>query len=251
MLKLTAYCTNKQMGMRLEPAAHQRAWMDATRDRFAYRCLPLLMANQAGWFVISAHTIRATWDGSPAFKAITVECLSGPQPLPAVSHFGEGVLTWYVPFLFRTPPGWNLLARGPANMPKDGIAPLDGLVETDWSTATFTMNWKFTRANAPVVFEAGEPICMIVPQRRDELTQFTAELADISDAPDLKQSYEAWSTSRRAFLKTQTARRNAPQHQQWQKDYFQNAEQTHLKLSTFKPASPAAADSARESDDST
>jgi hypothetical protein len=37
----------------------------------------------------------------------------------AISHFGSGILTWNVPYLFRTPPGYNLLVRGPANWPKD------------------------------------------------------------------------------------------------------------------------------------
>jgi Family of unknown function (DUF6065) len=43
--------------------------------------------------------------------------------------------------VFRTPPGCNLYVRGPANSPKDGIAALEGIIETDWSEATFTMNW--------------------------------------------------------------------------------------------------------------
>ena len=42
----------------------------------------------------------------------------------AESLFGHGILTWTLPYLFRTPPGYNLLARGPANWPKDGSAHL-------------------------------------------------------------------------------------------------------------------------------
>ena len=54
------------------------------------------------------------------------------QLLPA-SHFGDGILTWHLPILFRTPPGYNLLVRGPANYPKDAVSPLEGIVETDWA----------------------------------------------------------------------------------------------------------------------
>ena len=46
--------------------------------------------------------------------------------LPMSSHFGYGILTWTLPYLFRTPPDWNLLARGPSNLPKDGIQALEG-----------------------------------------------------------------------------------------------------------------------------
>ena len=43
------------------------------------------------------------------------------QLLPA-SHFGSGILTWHLPLLFRTPPGYDLLVRGPANHPKDAMS---------------------------------------------------------------------------------------------------------------------------------
>ena len=95
--------------------------------------------------------------------------------------FGYGVLTWTIPYLFRTDPGWNLLARGPANLPQDGVSALEGLVETDWATATFTMNWKMTRPGLPVRFEAGEPFCQIVPQRRHELEAFRPQKASLTD----------------------------------------------------------------------
>ena len=65
------------------------------------------------------------------------------------SNFGYGIVTWYLPYLFRTSPGYNLWVRGPVNSPKDGIVPLEGLVETDWAEATFTVNWKITRPLCP------------------------------------------------------------------------------------------------------
>jgi hypothetical protein len=56
----------------LVPAPVSRSWMDATVERYAYRCLPLLIANQAGWFVLNSHELRATWNGE--------EGLSGGVP---------------------------------------------------------------------------------------------------------------------------------------------------------------------------
>jgi hypothetical protein len=38
-------------------------------------------------------------------------------------------------------------------MPKDGLAPLEGIVEADWAVVPFTMNWKLIRT-VPVGFEA-------------------------------------------------------------------------------------------------
>ena len=158
--------------------------MDATDQRFANRCLPLLMANQSGWVLVSRHALTATWDGGHGKDALTVEVTAGLPPFPAVSHFGGGVLTWHVPWLFRTPPGWNLLVRGPANQPKDGVCVLEGLVETDWSPATFTLNWLLTRPGT-VAVAVGEPVAMIVPQRRGDLEQFDLVACDVAADPEL------------------------------------------------------------------
>ena len=55
------------------------------------------------------------------------------------------------------------MVQGPINRPKDGIAALSGIIETDWSPYSFTMNWMFTRPGTPVRFEKGEPYCHIFP----------------------------------------------------------------------------------------
>src|SRR5579884_101588 len=170
--ELIAYRLTPWPPMRLVRAPRARDWMDATRDHFAYRCLPLLIANQAGWMVLNSHSIRVTWTGGWDPSCVRVESLANEDRVPASGHFGHGVLTFNLPFLFRTPAGYNLHVRGPANWPKDGIVPLEGLVETDWSVATFTMNWKLTRPDVEVVFEQDEPICMVLPQPRGLLESF-------------------------------------------------------------------------------
>ena len=53
----------------------------------------------------------------------------------------------------------NLLGRGPAKTIKDGVAPLEGLIETDWATSSFTMNWKVARPFESIRFQKGDPIC--------------------------------------------------------------------------------------------
>ena len=220
---LTAYCVNSTLKMPLVPAASDRAWMDATNDRFANRCLPLLIGNQAGWFLLTDHQVEVVWTGGNDIDSLRIKVLSGDAPYPALSHFGHGILTWSVPYLFRTPPGYNLLVRGPANLPKDGIYPLDGVVESDWSDATFTMNWKMTRAWTPVTFEVGEPIAMILPQRRGELEGFQPEIRAIETAPEIRSGYRKWSDSRRQFNAALSQPASKAQQQGWQRDYFRGA----------------------------
>ena len=169
--RLVAYETVPPEGWKLEAAPPGRAWMNTTAERSAYRCLPLLMASQAGWLLSSPASVQVRWNGRAELGAVEIwRCVDSPfspDYLWPISHFGQGIVTWTLPWLFRTSPGYNLLVRGPANSVKDGIAPLEGLVQTDWAVATATMNWKITRPDKWITFEAGEPVCMVVPQARE------------------------------------------------------------------------------------
>jgi hypothetical protein len=243
-LELVAYVVNPALSMPLVIAPAQREWMEATDARFANRCLPLLMANQSGWLVLSAHTVRAVWLGGTGLDGMKVEHLSGGQPYPASRHFGHGILTFSLPYLFRTSPGYNLLVRGPANRPKDGASALEGVVETDWCPATFTMNWQLTRPNVPVVFEEGEPIAMLVPQRRGELESVEPTLRALAaDREELKR-YQEWARSRADFLSELRRPGSRAIEKKWQKDYFQGSDsgskieqhQTKLQLRPFETA---------------
>ena len=46
---LIAYEIHHDINTLLEPAPIARDWMDAAPQRHPYRCLPLVIANQAGW----------------------------------------------------------------------------------------------------------------------------------------------------------------------------------------------------------
>jgi Tfp pilus assembly protein PilF len=216
---LTAYALHAAPAS-LIVAPSSREWMDRTPNRFAYRCLPMVIANQAGWFVLNPRGLAATWDGSDGFGGLHVEYLDETGPATGYSYFGSGILTWNVPYLFRTPPGYNLHVRGPANYPKDGVYPLEGVVETDWNDATFTMNWKLTRPHHRVVFEAGEPIAMVVPVKRGELETFRPEIRNITDEPQVELAYRKWSALRNEALRTKHDP-NAPfHHAGWQRHYM-------------------------------
>src|SRR5512139_3940709 len=99
--RLIAYETVPAEGFMLVTAPHGREWMDSTYDRSAYRCLPLLMANQAGWLILSPASVRVRWDGGPTLGAVEiVRCVDSPASpdyLWPISHFGQGIITWTLP----------------------------------------------------------------------------------------------------------------------------------------------------------
>jgi hypothetical protein len=42
----------------------ERGWMDATGDSFAYRCLPLAVANAHGWEILCVRGFIARWQAA-------------------------------------------------------------------------------------------------------------------------------------------------------------------------------------------
>ncbi len=241
--KLIAYEIESDTGLQLVPAPAPRDWIDDTPDGFAKRCLPLLIANQPGWVILNNETVHLTWDGGLEKSSIQIEYPGRVPSYPAMSHFGSGIVTWSLPYLFRTPEGFNLWARGPVNLPKDGIQALEGIVEGDWSPATFTMNWMMTRPGYNVTFEMGEPICMLVPVRRGDVESMRPEVRPITSDREVYQAYSAFNESRQTFLTELREPGSEAAELGWEKHYFQGKtaqggrareHQTKLRVRKFK-----------------
>jgi hypothetical protein len=216
--------------------------MDKAHLRHPYRCLPLVIANQSGWILRSTAGFKAYWYGGPAKEDVELR-FDGPVDNRIVSHFGSGVITFTIPYLFRTPPEINLWVKGPSNFVKDGVQALEGVVETDWLASTFTMNWKMTRVCEWVRFEKDEPICMIVPVPRGFAESLVPQRQSLAANPELQAQYQAWEASRRGFLEDLTSRDPDAIKRGWQKDYFQGktpdgkdfeSHQTRIDLREFE-----------------
>jgi hypothetical protein len=209
----------------IRPAPATRPWMDATPEAFAYRCLPLNIANAHGWEILSPCGFEAVWDGGTGIEGVTIRPDPGAmaERLP-VSLFGQGVLTFHVEGIFRTPPGWNLWVSGAPNRPKDGIAPLTGIIESDWSPYTFTMNWRFTRPHAAIRFEAFEPFCFLFPVGRTALEAFAPRLEAMATDPALDGRFTAWSRARDDFHERMRRAPPASPADRWQKHYYRGVD---------------------------
>jgi hypothetical protein len=275
--RIIAYELHQSGDMPLSTAPVDRAWMDASHQRAPYRCLPLVIANQGGWFLPCPASFTAYWDGGlfkenvqiifdppagqanpPGLFAPIVVSADVPNPdsysdLRISSHFGSGIITFSIPYLFRTPRGINLWVKGPSNRFKDGVQPLEGVVETDWLSATFTMNWKLTRPHYSVRFERGEPICMIVPIPRGLAEQMKPMYAPLDSNPKLTHDYREWDRSRTVFNASLASLNPEAVKRGWQRDYMQGhsitgeraqEHQTKLQLREFSrdenaPTSPS------------
>jgi len=242
MKRLTAYIVDGH-DVAIRPAPLERDWMDASGQRFAYRCLPLNIANTHGWEILCPAAFSAGWDGGETPAAIEVRPEAGATA-PAASHFGGGVLTFHVPCIFRTDPGVDLFVSGPINRPKHGIAPLTGIVETDWSPYSFTMNWIFTRPRQVARFAAGEPFCHVFPIQRGALEAVDAEARLLSEDPQLEAEHRSWTESRNDFNRDLKVEGSKATQDRWQKSYFRgisplgrqapNGHMSRLRLRPFR-----------------
>ncbi len=177
----------------LVPCSPRRDWMDAFPDRHAYRCLPLTIANTHGWDILAPAAFEVQWNGHPSKADLKVRGADGF----AVSNFTMGVVTLHPGYLFRTPPGWNLLVTGPLNKFKNGASPMTGIIESDWLPYPFTMNWQMT-APGIVRFEEGEPVCTVMPIPASYIEQWNVAIHVMSDDQKLAEDHEKFRASREA-----------------------------------------------------
>ncbi len=222
----------------------QRDWMNATPQRHAYRCLPLTIINQTGWWIKNPVGFTATWRGTnePGGIEFRFDGAAATWQNWINSQFGEGIITWNTPFLFRTrPEGSRLLICGPPNYFKPHAHPLTALIESDWISMSFTMNWKLMVADQPVRFELGEPLFQAIPLASDvcsDLEGASVSYQKLSDHQELHHAYIEWSQGRRRFHDQKSAGQVKPAD--WQKDYFQGRDATgrqraSLHMQKIKP----------------
>ena len=240
-VQLTAYPVRPREGWTLEPAKLQRDWMDQSIRRSAYRCLPMAMANQAGWMVGCPATFKARWTAAKpdAPVKITYSDEKDARGGSVASMFGSGIVSFILPWLFRTSSGIGLWVRGPANMPKSDCMALKGLVETDWSPYPFTMNWKINKPKIDVWFKKGEPICMLTPFPMGLLEDVSPRQEMIEFQKELHQNFDQAVAQRRESIQTR-----APLDEgKWELTYMQGRcpdgarapeHRSNLKLAAFE-----------------
>lgn len=215
--KFTCFDIYPGSGLDIRPSPRQRQWMTDSLGSSAYRCLPLVVANQHGWEIRSHTSFEAVWDGGKAVDA-TVVHLDDPSIKGAKSHFGSGIVTFEIPSILRLPPGYNLWVMPPVNRFKDAIQGLSALIESDWIPFTFTVNWKFTRPDTPVRFEKGDPIAMIFPVPRGILGSLEPTREMLDNEPDLRRQFKTGVLRRQTWeMRLATTGENDPnlKHQGW------------------------------------
>ncbi len=171
-------------------------------------CEAVTTASAFGWYVFPPISFSLHWDGdiiswtydgadawyplavaqfpdfSAQFDRTAPERVRGFAP-PFVSALPEpGVVQIWSGLVARTRPGWSLLVRPPANLPRKGPYDLfEGIIEADrWFGPLFT-NLRLTRTDVPVTFDADYPLFQAQPLHRSVYSD--AALNDFVCTPGL------------------------------------------------------------------
>lgn len=176
-MEIEAYRVADSTELPIIPAPEKREWHKDIPGIGA--CLPLTIGNGAGWWLLNPATFEVARPEVYNHQVI-IRWWDIPEQPHVASHFGFGIMTVLIPYVFRTPPGWELLIRGPSNVFYEGLQPFEGIVETDWHMATATMNWMVER-DKKVVVRRGDPLAQIVPVKTEALEQFTPVVKDMPE----------------------------------------------------------------------
>ena len=154
-------------------------------------CEAVTTASALGWYLFPPIGFSLVWDGESVawtfdgadqwcplgraqFPGFAAEFDSQAPPHiqgyspPFVAALPEpGVVQVWSGVIARTLPGWSLLLRAPANLPRpSGYDLFEGIVETDrWFGPLFT-NVRLTKTDTPITFDPEMPLFQAQPLQR-------------------------------------------------------------------------------------
>jgi hypothetical protein len=189
------------------PLTAKRKWMNESREKFAYKCLPLTVANQYGYAVLCPADFTLDWFGGVEEKDVDFQVKSEEEYFKyhLHSYFGGGTFTIHVDFIVKTPEGFSTYIRGVPNETKQGLKPLDAIVETDWLSYTFTYNFLLTEPGS-YSFKKGEPLFVFFPIERDTVENFELKESRIEEDPELFTDFKEYDNKRSELISVKTGK---------------------------------------------
>ena len=223
-------------------------------------CEAIRMASAFGWYVFPPIRVSFMWDGgtditwtyqgaddwyplktaqfpgfAEQFDAAAPDDIKGFSP-PFVGALQEpGVVQIWSGLVARTAPGWSLLVRGPANLPRSlAYEVYEGIVETDrWFGPLFT-NIRLTRTNVPVELNPELPFMQVQPVNRELYGNALEQFELVTDLAHLRP--EEWNA-----FQTTVVRPNVEPHRQQGQYAVAARRRRKQELRSDPPASDTAA----------
>jgi hypothetical protein len=162
------FIKNTEFDFQIKESNQKNCSLKNEGNTLFYSCLPFKIANSIGWDIILPFNFSATLldDGS-----IKIEAEEKYQYLFS-DKIGNEILAMQIPYFIESSKNCFIHVRGPINIYKQNLYPLEAFVENDWFHSYMTMNWKITEKNKAIEFYSGESMCRIVPYPKNFIEQF-------------------------------------------------------------------------------
>ena len=157
----------------------KRSWFDSN----FYRCIPLTIGNQYGFVIKNTVPFEVVWNSGPAGNDVHIFYKKDEDrsAYPIMyGHFGSGILTLETPFVFRTPPGVNIMTINPPNFVVPNMTVMTGVVEADNLRYTFTFNLKIQVPHVRIAIPADTELAAFIP-----IPRYFADKFDLVKAENL------------------------------------------------------------------
>ena len=173
----------------------------------AYRyCEAVRTASAFGWYVFPPADFDLAWDGVDtiwkfgyedewtvldsaqypdymrAFNRLCPPDLADAVP-PMLSAGAEpGMVQIWSGLFCKTDPGWSVLVRAPANLPRsNNYEHFEGIIETDKWFGPLFVNIRLSKTDIPITFDMGYPLMQVQPLQQSTYSEKVFESVDLAD----------------------------------------------------------------------
>ena len=170
---------------RVRNSNHLRSWMDSTFSKHAYRCAPLVNANQYGWEVILPETVSVT-KNQQGVVSITSKTSKSISPICGTTILNESI-AFYPNLIFVTEPGYSIRVSGPPNLFIRGAQAYEAIVPTSWWHESFQFSWRIIEPDIEVTFNKNMPIMFVSIIKNNLLSECNVNVADEIGYQEVKE----------------------------------------------------------------
>jgi hypothetical protein len=192
----------------------------------AYRyCEAIRTASAFGWYVFPPADFDLAWDGTDTIWKFgyeddwtVLDSVQFPDFIRKFNHHcpldlndavppfltagaEPGMVQIWSGLFASTEPGWSLLVRAPANLPKSNkYEHYEGVIETDKWFGPLFINIRLTKTDIPITFDAGYPLMQVQPLQKSTYSEEVLESMDKVDGVE-EFTQDDWENYRQTITK--------------------------------------------------
>jgi hypothetical protein len=150
------------------------------------------------WMPLTRDAVQYPHFGETFDRVAPIDARGFAPPFLTPSVQPGGLQVW-TGCIARTAPGWSLLVRGVANLPRSlTFEMFEGIIETDrWFGPLFN-NVRILKTDMPIEFRADVPFLQVQPVRKDVYADKLMQDFAVRQLDDL--SAEEWDAFRRTVV---------------------------------------------------